>query len=267
MKKKISITINEKVIRDIDSLVDNINIKNRSQAIEYVLQSSLGEKKIAVILAGGEEKRLRVGKEYAPAVQIKNSTLIEEAVKKLRKDGFKEIFIIGRHKVLTRLFEILKEGSTYGVKINYVEEKQSAGTADSLRLLKGKVEKSFLVVFADLLFNKVNVNELWNSHIKGNGIVTIMLTTHSRPREKGVVKMEGSRVVDFQQKPAKSADHLVFSPLFAAEPEILEYSGSSLEENVFPALARRGLLQGHLSSVKETHIHSERDIKEAKSLV
>ncbi|RLF34909.1 MAG: hypothetical protein DRM99_05635, partial [Thermoplasmata archaeon] len=262
-----SITVNEKVLKDIDNLVDNISIKNRSQAIEYVLQNSLGEKKIAVVLAGGEEKKIKIGKEYAPTVQIKNSTLIEEAVKKLRKDGFKEIFVVGRHKVLTRIFELLKDGSSYGIKMNYVEEKTANGTADTLKHLKGKINKNFLVVYADVLFNKINISELWNSHIKGDGIATIMLTTHARPKEKGVVKMEGNKVVDFQQKPARSEEHLVFSPIFATGPEILEYYGKSLEKDVFPTLAKKGLLRGHLSSVKEIHIHNEKDIKDTRKLV
>ncbi len=267
MKKKISITINEKILRDIDSLIDNIKIKNRSQAIEYILQDSLGEAKTAVILAGGAENKLKFGNEFKPTVKIKNSTLIEEAAKKLRKSGFREIFIIGRHKVITRIFELLKDGSAYGVKINYIEEKQARGTADTLKHLKGKVEKNFLVAYADLVFNKINLAELWNSHVKGNAIATLMLTTHARPREKGVVKMEGSRIVNFVQKPKSSAEHLVFSPLFVCEPEIFEYAGNSLEDDIFPLLARRGMLQGHLSSVKELHVHSAKDVKAAKKLI
>lgn len=266
MKKKISITVNERILRDIDSLIDNIIIKNRSQAIEYVLHNFLGGSKIAVILAGGSEEKLKVGKEFVPTVKIKNTTLIEEAIKKLRKDGFKEIFIVGRHKILTKVFNILKTGQNYGVKLNYIEEKQANGTADSLKHLRGRINKSFLVVYADILFNKVNIKELWNSHIKGNSISTLMLTTHARPQEKGVVRMEGTRIKEFQQKPKRSEDHLVFSPIFAAEPELLECAGSSLEEHVFPQLAKKGLLSGYVSGVREFHIHSKQDIKEAKKL-
>jgi NDP-sugar pyrophosphorylase family protein len=260
-KKKISITINEKTLQGIDSIIDNIYIRNRSQAIEHLTNASLGENKNAVILIGGSEEHLRISeKEYRPTAKIKNITVVELAIKKLRDDNFKTIFIVARHMLLTRLFEILKDGTDYGVKINYIEEKSSLGTGDSLKLLKGKINGNFLVVYGDIIFSKINVDELWNDHIKQNAVATIMLTTSSKPNEKGTVRVEGTKVLTFTQKPKKSDIYLVFSPIFVAEPQVFEYAGHSLESDVFPALSEKGLLNGHLSSEKEVHIHSKKDL-------
>ena len=264
-KAKISITINEKTLKDIDSIIDNIYIRNRSQAIEHLAKNSLGENKAAVILLGGDEENLRISKEdYRPTAGIKGSTVIGLAVKKLRENNFKTIFIVARHKLLTKLFDMLKDGVDYGVKIAYIEEKSSGGTADSLRLIKGKINANFLVVYGDVIFSKISIDELWNDHVKQNSVATIMLTTSSKPSEKGTVKVEGSKVLNFTQKSKKSDIYLVFSPIFVAEPQILEYSGASLESDVFPELAEKGLLNGHLSSEKEVHIHSKRDIDNFK---
>lgn len=261
VKTKISITINEKTLQDIDSIIDNIYIRNRSQAIEHLAKNALGENKAAVILLGGSEDRIRISKdEYRATAGIKNSSVIELALKKLRENNFKTIFIIARHGLLTKLFEMLKDGTDYGVKINYIEEKNANGTADSLRLLKGKINTNFLAVYGDVIFSKINIEELWNDHIKQNSIATIMLTTSSKPSEKGTVRVEGNKVLTFEQKPRKSDIYLVFSPIFVTEPQIFEYSGSSLESDVFPELAEKGLLNGHLSSEKEIHIHSKKDI-------
>ena len=260
-KIKISITINKKTLQDIDSIIDNIYIRNRSQAIEHLAKNALGENKTAVILLGGNEENLSISKEYyRPTARIKNNSVIGLAIKKLRENNFKTLFIVARHNLLTRLFEMLKDGIDYGVKINYIEEKSSNGTADSLRLLRGKINSNFLVVYGDIVFNKINIDELWTDHIKQNAIATIMLITSSKPSEKGTVKVEGNKVLDFTQKPKKSDIYLVFSPIFVAEPQIFEYSGSSLEFDVFPELAEKGLLNGHLSSEKEIHIHSKKDI-------
>ena len=165
---------------------------------------------------------------------------------------------------MTKLFEMLKDGIDYGVKINYIEEKTSDGTADSLRLLKGRVNTNFLVVYGDVIFNRINIDELWNDHIKQNAVATIMLTTSSKPSEKGTVKVEGNKVLTFTQKPKKSDIYLVFSPIFVTEPQIFEYSGSSLEFDVFPDLVDKGLLNGHLSSEKEVHIHSKKDLEKLR---
>jgi len=260
-KTKISITINENTLRDIDSIIDNIYIRNRSQAIEHLAKNALGENKTAVILLGGDENNLRISKDgYRPTAKIKNSTVIELAIKKLRENNFKTIFIVARNVLLTRLFEILKDGTDYSVKISYIEEKSSNGTADSLKLLKGKINTNFLVVYGDIIFSKINIDELWNDHIKQNAIATIMLTTSSKPSEKGTVRVEGNKVLTFTQKPKKSDIYLVFSPIFVADLQILEFSGSSLESDIFPGLAEKGLLNGHLSSEKEIHVHSKRDL-------
>ena len=262
-KIKISITINEKTLQDIDSIIDNIYIRNRSHAIEHLANNALGENKTAVILLGGNEEHLKISKgEYRPTAKIKNNAVIELGIKKLRENNFKTIYIIARHNLLTKLFEMLKDGIGYGVKINYIEEKSSNGTADSLRLLKGRINNNFLVVYGDIVFGKINIDELWNDHIKQSATTTIMLTTSPKPSEKGTVRVEGNKVLTFTQRPKKSDIYLVFSPIFVTEPQIFEYSGSSLEFDVFPELAEKGLLNGHLSSEKEMHVHSKKDLKE-----
>lgn len=262
MKQKISITMDGQALKSIDAMIDNIYIRNRSQAIEYLVKNALGENKTAVILAGGAESKLKISPtEYRLTAQLKTGTVIEHAITKLKQHGFKNIILIARHLVLTAAFDIVKDGSGYGVKVSYVEEKESKGTAASLKLIKGKVSTDFIVVYGHIIFDKVNLEELWNQHIKHEAIATLMLTTSAAPSEKGTVKMEGNRILKFVQKPKRSEEYLVFSPIFAAEPELLDYSGNSLEYDVFPMLAEKGLLQGHMSSEKEHHIHSKEDVE------
>ncbi|MBU0756742.1 MAG: hypothetical protein KKF44_01640 [Nanoarchaeota archaeon] len=265
MRKKISITINEKTLSEIDNIIDNIYIRNRSQAIELLVNNALGENKVAVILCGGPENILKIGKEnFRPTAKIGNTSVIEMALKKLREDGFKTIFFIARHNVITEIFKTVQNGSKFGVTLEYVEEYESSGTAESLRLLRGKLKTSFLVVYGDIIFNKINIEELWNTHLKKKGLASLMLTTTANPSKKGVVKIEGSNILEFLQKPRGSDIYLGFSSIFVATPELFEYSGKSLEDDVFPLLAKKGLLSGHMSANKELHIHSQDDILKAK---
>jgi NDP-sugar pyrophosphorylase family protein len=261
IKKKISITLNEKTLKDIDAIIDNIYVRNRSQAIELLVSNALGENKVAVILCGGPEDELRISKgEYRINAKIGSSTVIEEAINKLREEGFKSVFIIARQKIITEVFKIVQNGAIYGLNIEYVQEKSSGGTADSIRYLMGKIKTTFLVVYGDIIFNNVNLEELWNDHLKGRGITTLLLTTTPTPTKKGVVKIEGTKILEFIQKPKESDVYLGFSSLFVTQPEILEYPGSSLERDVFPLLTKKGLLNGHLSTNKVYKIHSPEDI-------
>jgi mannose-1-phosphate guanylyltransferase len=265
MKDKISITIEENLLKEIDKVIDNIYIRNRSQAIEYFISKSIGEEKTAVILAGGEESRILVGEDFMIGVDIHGKPLLEHSIKKLRESGFKNVFIIGREKVLTRAFEILRDGTAYGVKVSYIEEKVSRGTANTLKLMKGRINTRFLVVYGDIFLANINLEKVWEAHLKEKPIATLMLTTSSTPSEKGTVTMEGTKILQFIQKPKESDIYLVFSPIFAVEPEILEYEGGSLEKDVFPKLAERGLLRGYLSSEKEIHIHKVEDLKKIRN--
>lgn len=261
MKEKISITIDNSLISGIDSLVDNISIRNRSQAIELLVRTALCENKTAVILCGGPEENLKIdSKNYRMTSKLENCTVVEHAIKKLRSCGFKNIFIVARQNPLTKIFSILKDGSEYGVGISYIEEKESKGSAGSLKLLQGKVKDTFLVVYGDIVFNDVRINELWNAHQKGKALATLMLTTSNKPSEKGTVVMEGNKILEFQQKPKGSQNYLVFSPLFVAEPDIFSYQGDMLEVDVFPNVAKKELLYGYISSTKEKHIHNKRDL-------
>ena len=262
MKKKISITINEKTLKAVDAIIDNIYIRNRSQAIEYLAENSLGADKTAVILSGGDEEKIRISSsEYRITAKIGKATVIEEAVRKLKENGFSSIYVIARHNVLTAVFNIMKDGTNYGVSVIYVEEKDTQGTAESLKYLKGKIKTDFLVVYGDIIFSKVSIEELWQDHLKQKGVATLLLTTSPTPEKKGVVKMEGNKILDFMQKPKKTDIYLGFSSIFAADAELFNYEGKSLEYNVFPKLAERGLLNGHLSTQKVIKVHSLKDLK------
>lgn len=261
MKTKISVTIDENVLRDIDSIIDHITIRNRSQAIEFLAQNALGEKKTAVILSGGEETKLKIGEEYRITAKIGTSTVIERVLRTLRQNGYSEIFLVARQKVLTKVFDLVREGADYSVDIHYIEEKESGGSGDSLKLVRGRVNKDFLVVYGHVLFDHINIEELWNEHLRRSSVGTLLLTTAANPSEKGTVVMEGSRILEFVQKPRKTDVHLVFSALFVASPDIFNYAEGSLEYDVFPKLAKAGLLSGHISASKELHIHSAADVK------
>ncbi|MBI4739537.1 hypothetical protein HY772_08435 [Candidatus Woesearchaeota archaeon] len=257
MKEKISITIDKKILKASDSIIDNVFIRNRSHAIEHLLRQALGDQRSAVILCGGDEEKIRISPtEFRPTARIGKGNLIEYNIKKLRQEGFKNIFIIARHKVLSDIFSLLKDGSSFGVQVKYVEEKASAGTADSLRLAKGPCNSSFLVAYGHVLFTKINISHLWKEHLTRNHLATLLLTTSKKPAEKGVIIMEGSNILDFIQKPASSDNNLVFSPIFVAEPAIFDYAGKSLELDVFPVLAKNGLLGGTMSAHKELHVHN-----------
>lgn len=262
MKKKISITLDERISKELDSLIDGIRIRNKSQAIEFLLRKSLSEKHTAVILAGGSEERLKINGTFKPLVQIGKKTVIEMMLEKLRKNKFNDVFIVGRKNVLSDIFKKIGDGSEYGVNVQFVEEKEEKSitpmdTARTLKLQKDKIKKSFLCINCDVVFD-YDLESIWNFHIKNNNIATIILKTTETPGKYSVVQLEGNKIIGFVEKPKRAESYLVYTGIFIAEPEIFSQNGNSLEYEIFPSLAKKGLLSGYICSGKSEHVHKIR---------
>ncbi len=261
MKNKVSITLNAKTLTAVDSIVDGLYIRNRSQAVEHLVGKALGQQKTAVILAGGPARGQSIeGGYYRTTIPIKGVPLISRNLRKLKEAGFTNVYLIGEQQILTAVFTLVQEGTKFGVHLTYVEDRQAKGSMESLKAVRGKITTRCLIVYGDIYFAKVNVNALWNDHLVHNGAATLLLTTS--PAKKGTVKMEGSKILEFIQHTEKSQEYLGFSSIFVAEPEVLEYSGKSIEQDVFPQLAKAGVLFGHVSSEREAHIHSMKDVRD-----
>ena len=202
--------------------------------------------------------------EYRITAKLDGITLIESMIAKLKEDGFTKIFLIGRKEIINDVFSIVQNGSKYGVSVEYVEEKDAKGTAESLKLVKGKINTNFLVVYGDIMFNNINLDELWNEHLKRKGMSTLLLTTTPDPSKKGVVKIEGSKIMEFIQKPESSDVYLGFSSVFITQPELLEQHGESLETEIFPDLAKKGFLNGYLTTSKIIKLHTKEDVDKLK---
>ena len=96
MKSKINISLDEKVLKNVDSIIDRVYVRNRSQAIEHLIENSFGREKVAAILATGPSKYLKIkGGQYRATAKIGNMSVAELAIKNLRSVGFNKIFIVG----------------------------------------------------------------------------------------------------------------------------------------------------------------------------
>jgi NDP-sugar pyrophosphorylase family protein len=251
------------MLRDVDSLVDNIFIRNRSQSIEYLIEKALKETKTAVILADNKKSLKILNNRYS--LKVDHSTIVEKAIKKLSDSGFRNIFIVADHKTLTNIFKIVGNGNGNGVKIEYIDEEVPEGSASALKLLSGKIKTAFLVAQCDLVFEDVNLVELWQRHLQEKNIVTLLVSssiTHPNNVLFCQLTLEGNRVISYLEKPLlkKLNSSIFFGGIFIAEPELLSYPGRSLELDIFPELARKGILGGQVSSAEHLHVHTREDL-------
>jgi len=261
MKEKISVTIDSNVLKEIEPLIDGIKIRNKSQAVEFLLRKTLSENRNAVILVGGPEDRLKINGVLKPLVKIKNKTVIEHMIDNFKRYKFSNVYIVGRKNVLSEIFKTIGDGSSYDVNFNYVEEKDEKpatlqDSARTLKLLRGKIKSPFICSYCDIVFD-YDLDVIWNFHSSNKNMVTSLLKTTQTPRKWGVVTVNGNKIMKFVEKPKKVNSNLVYTGIFISEPGILEMPGNSLEYEVFPKLAEEEKLAGYICSGNSKHIHEK----------
>lgn len=235
MRKRISITIKTSLLDRIDRLVDGLKIRNRSHAIETVLERALEVRSPEVFVLAGDEGCVK---------EVNGRPVLEHLLRLFRKQGLERITISTVSSLVRSLKEKFEDGGRLGLKIKYAEQREKGGTAAALR--GSAFNDTFLLVYGDNIFN-FDLGELVNFHRASNSIATMALTTADRPEEYGVVELSGTRVVGFNEKPPCAESYIVSAGIFVLEPKILSYvsQGASLEE-VLSAIVRREKVSGYV---------------------
>ena len=249
MKERITITLDENLIKQIDKRIDGLDIKNRSQEIENLLSESLGTNipRKAVLLVGGKGTRLKPLTDKTPKalLEVHKKAVTEHIFDLLKKHGIRDIVLCVGH-LKDRIKDYFGDGSNFGVNIIYVEEDEPLGTAGPLKLAKKYLKGSFIVSNGDELKN-INIPRMFRLHKRKDALATIALTTVEDPSHYGVARLDGSRIIEFVEKPSHPPSNLINAGFYILEPEVIDMipdGFSMLEKDVFPKLAKLGRLRG-----------------------
>ncbi len=252
-RKRLTITLRKDLIPRIDKVVDGARIRNRSHAIEYLVNEALGPSiSKAVILAGGRGIKMRPFTYEMPKtlIPVHGKPILEHTIDLLKENGIKEIYIITGH-LGEKIVSHFGDGSRFGVSIKYLKEQKEQGTAAPLRLAEKYVKRSpFLVIYGDVLAD-INLRDFIETHLSHEGTGTVAITSSSKPHEFGVVRLHGNKIVSFSEKPQRKSrvSHFINAGIYAFNPEIFKLipkqGQSMLETDVFPKLAKDDQLYGH----------------------
>lgn len=257
MRERITVTIREDLLRSLDNMVDGNRIRNRSHALEYILaRTATSGKTQAVILASGEGVKMRpfTYEIPKPLIPVHGKPLLEYTINLLREHGIKDI-VITTHHLAEKIEKHFGDGSGFGVRIQYVNEKSLSGTGVSLWRAKEKLTASpFLLLYGDVLID-IDLTEFLSAHenTQSSSVATLALTSVANPTPYGSVRLRGTRIMDFKEKPDEDtgSSPLVFAGcavldqrIFDAYPKKLA-KGLSLEEDIFPKLVKQGQLNGY----------------------
>jgi NDP-sugar pyrophosphorylase family protein len=244
-KKRISLTLDEGLVRRADRLVGRLS-ESRSGVFEELLGRAFVSMspKTAVVLAGDAGVLLR---------EFGGRTLVDRHVENLTIAGVNRIAFVGGG------LGPVREHLGGDARFTFIDD-QGAGTAGAVVHAKHLVNGPFFVVYGDTIAS-IDYTDLYRFHTDQKVMTTVALTTWDEPQKFGVPQLKGTKVTGFREKPAKSDSYLVAAGSFVMEPEVLElvHGGtSSLEKSVLPKLSSIGQLAGYVFSGGWLDVGSEK---------
>ena len=141
----------------------------------------------AVIMAGGKGTRIKeINSEVPkPMIPILGKPILQYQIEALARQGVKNVVLVVGYLGNT-IKEYFADGDKFGVRIEYIEEKEPLGTAGALYFLKDKIKDDFLLLCGDLIFD-IDVQKFYAAHKKYGGEVTIFTHPNSHPYDSGII--------------------------------------------------------------------------------
>ena len=156
----------------------------------------------ALIMAGGKGTRLlEITKDEIPKPMAKicGKPVLERTVESLKRYGVDEIFMAVGH-LHEKIEEYFKDGSDFGVKINYIVENEPLGSAGALYYLKGKVDGDFIVCSGDTLFD-INITKMLEFHKQKHAVATLLVRASNHPFDSDLLVCdEDNRICAIDKK-------------------------------------------------------------------
>lgn len=200
----------------------------------------------AVILAAGEGTRMRPFTRAQPKVMLSigNRPFLEYLIRALARNGVRDVIIVvGYHK--ERIMSYFKDGSDFGVTIQYVHQEKQLGTAHALKATEDYLrnETTFLLLAGDNIIEQDDLIEVVGSPDDEALVIT---TSHSSTKY-GVVQIRDGNVVSIEERSIEGFEGQIFTGIGRFTPSIFDH----LHEDVFTltSLIKSRLMKGSLPAI------------------
>ena len=195
-----------------------IGLKTRSSLI-YENYKELDN--TLVIMAGGFGKRL--GKLTSnlpkPMLPIGGKPIIEHIISRAKNQGISD-FIISTHYLAEHIEDYFGNGADFGVRINYIKEKEPLGTAGALAFISKDLESPIFITNGDVV-SKIDYRDFLYFHQDNQSDLTFSVTYHQEQNPFGVVEVDGNKITNIVEKPVYKS--LISAGIYLINPEIIKF--------------------------------------------
>lgn len=145
---------------------------------------------------------------------IANKPILEHLLIEAREAGVKDfILIVGYCDEQVRSY--FGKGESWGVNIDYCEQRKQLGTADALRMVESMLNSNFLVINGDVVVSREDITAIINN--TGN---TLSVIEVKDSRGLGMVELKEGRVVRIYEKTEKPPTSMANAGLYLFTPDI-----------------------------------------------
>ncbi len=204
----------------------------------------------AVVMAGGFGTRIQplTNSLPKPMLPVINRPMMEHIILKLRDELNIKEFVILLYFKPEIIQDYFKDGSDFGIKINYVLPNDDYGTAGAVKCAQEYLEDdNFIIVSGDLVTD-FDFTKIIDFHKNKNSKFTITLTPVEDPLQFGVVITDtNSKIEKFLEKPGwgEVFSDTINTGIYVIEPEILSYiphdKNFDFAKDLFPSLMARDI--------------------------
>jgi dTDP-glucose pyrophosphorylase len=136
-------------------------------------------------------------------IPIHNKPLLEYIVKGLIFAGFKELIIVVGYRK-EQIMDYFKEGSKWGVRIEYVEQKEINGTGGALLICEKHVNDSHLfLTWGDILVPYKIYKQTYDTYKKEHHDFVLVANVMTDPFKGAAIYCKGNYLADIMEKPPK----------------------------------------------------------------
>ncbi|MBN2817278.1 MAG: NTP transferase domain-containing protein [Campylobacterales bacterium] len=203
----------------------------------------------AVVMAGGFGTRIQplTNSRPKPMLPIINRPMMEHTMMRLKELGITEFIVLLYFKPEI-IKDYFKDGSDFGINIQYVVPDDDYGTAGAVKLAQELIgDENFVIISGDLVTD-FDFAKIFDYHKEKNAKLSITLTSVENPLEFGVVIANAQGEIEkFLEKPSwgEVFSDTINTGIYVIEPEILSYipKGENYDfaKDLFPRLMREGV--------------------------
>lgn len=200
----------------------------------------------AIVMAGGFGTRLRpltinIPK---PMVPICTIPMMEHVVSLLVKHGITDVTSLLYFQP-EKIRDHFKDGSGFGVNMEYVEPDDDYGTAGAVRFALSSASEPILVISGDVI-SDFDLSEAISWHAEKKADATILLTRMENPLAYGIVITDDNgRIVRFLEKPSwgEAFSDTINTGIYILEPSAIEMipprTNFDFSQNLYPLMLSR----------------------------